>query len=329
MHTMISTDDVHPRDRFDYWHEILCRQVIRHDCTPEVRQAFRAKLQSVTFSDVDLIYYESTPMVNEVTIRHVAQASLDWLLVRHQIAGAFIVEQDGRETVLEAGDMTLLDPRRPMRGKYLNGARQLVLKLPRRSLEARVGNTQRMIARAIKPTRAEHKLTSAFLAMLPAHAEGLSSATADIVRDQTLDLIAMSLAMDRDGDKPRPSYARSLALFRLRAAIEARLPDPTLHAEAVAAAAGISVRYANAVLADDDGMSIMRLVLARRLERCRIALENPSQGHCTVSEIAYGWGFSDMTHFGRKFRAAYGVAPSEYRQRANPGAKLVKLSNTD
>ena len=33
-----------------------------------------------------------------------------------------------------------------------------------------------------------------------------------------------------------------------------------------------------------------------------------------VSEIAYGWGFSDMTHFGRKFRAAFGLLPSEYRR---------------
>jgi AraC-like DNA-binding protein len=36
----------------------------------------------------------------------------------------------------------------------------------------------------------------------------------------------------------------------------------------------------------------------------------------TVSEIAYAWGFSDMTHFGRKFRRVYGLSPSEYRKRA-------------
>ncbi|WP_310353804.1 hypothetical protein [Methylobacterium sp. BE186] len=30
-----------------------------------------------------------------------------------------------------------------------------------------------------------------------------------------------------------------------------------------------------------------------------------------MSEIAYGWGFSDMTRFGRRFKAAYGLKPSE------------------
>jgi AraC family transcriptional activator of tynA and feaB len=35
----------------------------------------------------------------------------------------------------------------------------------------------------------------------------------------------------------------------------------------------------------------------------------------TLSEIAYAWGFSDMTHFSRRFKAAYGVLPSDYRRR--------------
>jgi AraC-like DNA-binding protein len=79
------------------------------------------------------------------------------------------------------------------------------------------------------------------------------------------------------------------------AAIEARLTDPALDAGAVATAAGISVRYVNAVLAR-EGTSIVRLIQARRLARCRKALEDPLQSHRTLSEIAYGWGFSDMTH---------------------------------
>jgi len=38
-----------------------------------------------------------------------------------------------------------------------------------------------------------------------------------------------------------------------------------------------------------------------RLERCRKALEDPVQAYRSVSESAYGWGFSDMTYFGRAF----------------------------
>jgi AraC family transcriptional activator of tynA and feaB len=313
--TVFSTADVHQRDAFDYWHEMLCRKVVRHDCTPEHRQTFRAKLQSTPLADIDLVYYDSSPMQNNVTARHVGHANADQLLVRRQVAGAFVVEQDSREAVLEAGDITLLDPRRPMRGKYLSGSRQLVLMVPRRQLEARVGDVRQAIARSIKPSQAEHGLTSAYLAMLPTYADKLGASAVDVVRDQTVDLIAVSLAKAMDGRRPRFSSARSLVLLNVRAAIEARLTDTALDPETVAAGAGVSVRYANAVLAE-DGTSIMRFIRARRLEHCRRALEDPSQAHRTVSEIAYGWGFSDMTHFGRSFRAAFGSLPGEYRRLA-------------
>jgi AraC family transcriptional activator of tynA and feaB len=103
-------------------------------------------------------------------------------------------------------------------------------------------------------------------------------------------------------------------LLTVRAAIEARLTDPGLNSSMVASAAGISVRYANALLAADE-QSIMSLILARRLDRCLAALQDRKQDHLTISDIALGWGFSDMTHFGRSFKAKYKILPSECRKR--------------
>ncbi|MGL3214156.1 helix-turn-helix domain-containing protein [Bradyrhizobium sp. BR 1433] len=97
--------------------------------------------------------------------------------------------------------------------------------------------------------------------------------------------------------------------------MEARLTDPDLDGQKVADIVGISVRYANALLAEQDS-SLHRLILSRRLSRCRFALEDPNQVHRTIAEIAQGWGFSDMTHFGRCFKGAYGVSPREYQKAA-------------
>ena len=77
----------------------------------------------------------------------------------------------------------------------------------------------------------------------------------------------------------------------------------------------MSVRHADALLAR-EGTSIARLIRSWRLARCRRALEDPLQRHRTVGEIAFGWGFSDLTHFGRRFTAAYGMSPGEYRRLA-------------
>ena len=309
MQTLFSTNNVHPRDRFDCWHSIACKTVVNHDSRPECRATFEAELQWGTLGGLELVLFENSPM--DISNN---RATADQLFVCRQMAGEVVLEQSSREVALEAGDITVLDPLLPYAGRFFSGSKLLVLKIPRRLLEARTGKTRQMIARRIRPIAAESSLASSFLAMLPTHAGNLGAAAEEIVADQALDLIAVSFAKAMES-KPRVSSARSLALVNLRAAVEARLADPALDAETVATATGISVRYANAVLAQ-EGTSITRLIQTRRLARCRQALEDPSQGHRTISEIAYGWGFSDMTHFGRRFRAAFGSSPRDYRRRS-------------
>lgn len=318
MQTLFSTSNVHPRDRFDYWHSVACKTIVDHDSRPKCRGTFQAELQWGTLDDLELVLFANSPM----DISN-PRATADQLFVCRQIAGEVALEQNGRELILEGGDITLIDPLVPCVGRFFSGSKLLVLKIPRRRLEARIGKTRQMIARRIRPITGENSLLSAFLGILPAHVGMLGAAAEKLVANQVLDQIAMSFAKAMEGGMPRVSSARSVALLNLRAAVEARLADPALDAEAVAVAAGVSVRYANAVLAQ-EGTSITRLIQARRLTRCRRALDDPLQGHRTISEIAYGWGFSDMTHFGRRFKAAFGLSPRDYRRRRHSCETLEK-----
>jgi AraC-like DNA-binding protein len=313
MERLFSTAQVHPRDRFDYWHSVACKNLIVHDSTPECRPTFQAELHAGAIADLGLVLFETSPMRVSHTRYHCARMQSDEAFVCRLISGQLVLEQAGREVVMEAGDMTLLDPLLPYEGRFSAGVKLLVLKAARRSMEARVGRITDTVARTMKPVEAEHGLASAFLAMLPDYAGQLGAAALETVKDQTLDLLAISLAKTQEGPRPYLSSAKASALMNVRAAIEARLADPQLDAEMVAAAAGVSVRYANALLAQ-EGTSITRLVQSRRLDRCHRALKDPLQAHRTVTEIASGWGFSDMTHFGRRFKVAYGVLPSELRR---------------
>lgn len=312
MERLFSTDTVHPRDRFDYWHDVACQNVLKHDLQPECRVKFQAAIYAGRLADLGLVLFDNSPMDVSRTSHHVARATSDEIFVCRQMSGLLELEQNGRQAAIEAGDVTLIDPLIPYRGRFSRGSSLLVLKVPRRALEARVGRTREMVLRPIKPSQPEGSLLSTFAAALPPVAGRMSPVAEDLAKEHVLDLLAVSLTMAVGAYTPRISSAHSLALMNVRAAIEARLTDARLDAGAVAAAAGISIRYANAVLAR-EGTSIMRLVLARRLARCREALRDLSQAHRTLSEIAYGWGFSDMTYFSRRFKAAYGVLPSEDR----------------
>jgi AraC-like DNA-binding protein len=52
----------------------------------------------------------------------------------------------------------------------------------------------------------------------------------------------------------------------------------------------------------------------RRLEGCRRDLADPALAERTVAEIAHRWGWSDAARFSRRFREAYGCAPSDLRR---------------
>lgn len=56
-------------------------------------------------------------------------------------------------------------------------------------------------------------------------------------------------------------------------------------------------------------------------ERLRGAREDLARRDSrTIAMVAGQWGFSDPTHFTRRFRAAYGITPSEWRRiGAEPG----------
>ena len=314
MKTVFSTQHVHPRDRFDFWHDVARKDVVDHESTPVCRDTFRAELRAGSVGAIGLVSFQNSDIAVTHTSRHIAHGNADELFVCRQFGGRIALEQDGRHVMLEAGDITLIDPALPYEGRFSDDSDVLIVKVPRQLMEARLGKTREMTARAITPCTAETGLLSATLAMLPHHIDELSAAAEALLEPHLLDLITLSVGRVMGQHGPRTSPSRSLVRVELRAVIEARLADRTLDASSVASAAGVSVRYANAVLADEN-TSIMQLIQARRLERCRQALEDPLQGGRTVSEIAYGWGFSDMTHFGRRFRAAYGVLPSAHRRR--------------
>jgi AraC-like DNA-binding protein len=285
MRKLFSTTDVHPRDRFKYWHDVACRNVTMHDAVPESRLGFEAEMQIGSLAEIRVIIYKASPTKIACTTRHVERATDDDLLVLLQLSGQAMFEQNSQEVMLEVGDITLLDPLLPHTGIFLTPQNTLLLKVPRSALEARLGKTSQMVAMCIKPWDAEGGLTSSLLGMLPGYVDRLQPATSKVLSSQVLDLIALSLTHTMGAARPKVSSSQAVVYIKLRAAIESQLADPELDSHAVAAATGISVRYANQVLAR-EGTSIARLIQARRLERCRRALHDPSQAHRTISEIA-------------------------------------------
>jgi AraC-like DNA-binding protein len=96
--------------------------------------------------------------------------------------------------------------------------------------------------------------------------------------------------------------------------IEDRLSDSQLTPTRIAAAFRITTRYLHHLFSEEKE-TVARFILRRRLEECARALTSTLQRKRTITAIAFDYGFSSATHFGRVFRSHYDMAPREYRKR--------------
>ncbi|MFJ4870549.1 helix-turn-helix domain-containing protein [Streptomyces sp. NPDC088757] len=150
-------------------------------------------------------------------------------------------------------------------------------------------------------------------------AEALGSGTIALLRA----LITSAAGVDAHS---RPALAESL-LHRVLAYTRARLRDPGLSADRTASAHGISVRALYGLFAK-AGLSMEQWIIEQRLEGACAALVSPATRTRTIEHIAYSWGFSTPSHFTRRFKAAYGVTPRQWRAARPLVAEGMPLSSS-
>lgn len=101
--------------------------------------------------------------------------------------------------------------------------------------------------------------------------------------------------------------------------IEQRLHDENLDAARIARKFNASRATVYRWFEDHGG--VRTYISGRRLERARRELEagGPSRGR--VARVGERWGYPDPAHFSRRFRAEFGVSPSDVMHAAEPLAK--------
>lgn len=158
-----------------------------------------------------------------------------------------------------------------------------------------------------------HETVRHGLTYLAEVAAGHPQLLADLV-DPVVDLVrALVLGCAAGHDQREDTLLQQITRH-----VDEHLADPGLDPASVAAAHHISVRTLHSLFAP-TGVSFGRHLLARRLDAARTALTDNRNRHLTIAAIARRHGFTDLTHFTRRFRAAYGVTPGRLRRSATGG----------
>jgi AraC-like DNA-binding protein len=315
MPIVISTSDVHPRDSLDYWMEFVAKDFVKVEVSAE--RTFNGRIVAGSIGQLGVSTFDCDPVTVNREREEICQADHDDYFICLQRTGQSCHLQGDREAVTREGDLFLLDPRHPFTGHSPTRVSMLMVRAPRQELEARTGPADAYISRTFNGQNPLTPLVFGFLSLLPGRVDLLDDTAAAMIAEQALDLVALALAADAEAANVTLSSRRAVTLTLLKSAIESRLHDAELRPAGAAAAAGISIRYANALLAEED-TGLERYIIDRRLQRCRRALEDPAQAHRMIGDIAYSWGFSDLSHFGRRFKAAFGCSPGDYRRQHAP-----------
>ncbi|QHC23627.1 helix-turn-helix domain-containing protein [Streptomyces sp. GS7] len=190
------------------------------------------------------------------------------------------------------------------------------VEVPKALLPLPPGRVDRLFGRAMPGRQGVGALLTQFLLQVVNDSGSYQPCDGPRLEPILTDLIAALFAhtLDADNHLTPESRRRTLAL-RIQAFIRQRLGDPGLTPRTVAAAHHISVSYLHRLF-EGEHETVAAMIRRLRLERARRDLADRALSDTPIHAVATRWGFPRAAEFSRVFRAAYDVAPRDYREQA-------------
>jgi AraC-like DNA-binding protein len=292
----LSTDLLEPTHRFAFWSDVVCRTFTMLDCRTADRAGFRAKLCSRSIAGISVARAKATPSGVVRTADLIRANYDDAHIVMLQISGTARVQQGERSRMMAPGEIDAVQADRPYVLDFPRSFSQYVIKLPHGTQP--VGGT-------ISPTATRFVRSLARDLLDP-----------DLEPDAICDEVAARAVQELlcgGGVQSAPSrrapdlYGMAIAMIR------EKMLEPLLGRAHVAEELGVSVRTLARAFAM-RGTTFDRALWNCRLEAAYEALLS-NRGSVNVTDVALRHGFSDSSHFTRRFKTRFGTTPGSLLNR--------------
>ena len=318
----ISTHDVLPEQRVALWETYNASVLVGLRCSSFAPDGLRARgrifdLASVRIADLrgnEHVVERSNPLVRS----HPKNSVFACLLLE----GEGFVFQSGQCIPILPGDLVAY----PSDVPYLHGltrdSHHIVIDLESSQLfESTAADSFRSPLKVDARLPSGRLLASTLRATAVEFVDNPYVAEAEAVAAKCRLLVRALLAPtdpNFSGDHPD---AVLLKLLRAETFIGEQLADPNLSAVTIARHMNISVRHLRRLFSARQ-TSVSDWIWSQRLERAQQNLISPGARCLSIGEVAFRWAFANQAHFSRRFKARFGLTPTEYRRRhrGNAGA---------
>jgi AraC-like DNA-binding protein len=302
-----STDAARPRERYAYWREAICQRIfnISIEAAP---QQFDARITARSSGPFRFATTESTGYQIVRSRKDIDSAPADHYSIYLQLNGHAHIDQGDESFKFRPHDIAVSDGTQPFRCALSDGGRRTIAVVPREMLDRRAPWLRQQPLRKLAASSPYVDLARRHLVLLAAPDSNLSDSATSLLTDNLCNLLALASATDVPPNRLQPE----LQIEALLAFCRQHLQDPDLSPQLVADHFGISVRTLH-LRFKQIGETFSRWVLDKRLEACGAALRDDSQRALNISDIAYRWGFNDLSHFNKAFRARFDQTPREWR----------------
>jgi AraC family transcriptional activator of tynA and feaB len=302
-----STAGVDARERFSYWREAVCQSIFNL-AIEAPSGPFSARLTARSAGPVRIALGESTRYDAIRGKREVANDDgSDHYSIYLQLRSETVISQGDQTFTFQPYDIGISALRYPFHASLADGGRRITTVIPCAMIDRRAPWLRNVVL---------HRLTanSSYVDLARRHivtmieSEAMSESATALLTENICNLLALASAADIAPSRLQPELQTEAMLAFCRQ----HLHEAEFTPQHVADHLGVSVRTVQ-LRFKRIGSSFSQWMLVERLNACRLALRDRGQGGLNISEIAYRWGFNDLSYFNRSFRAHFDATPSDWR----------------
>lgn len=303
-HSIVSTRDVDPAQKCGLWSKALDEIMPGLEFDP-IDTSFEALLERrPRIGALRLNYVTAAPqrIIQSRRPRHSAQYGMVFLR-----SGHLRVRQFARTVDVHPGEFVLIDGNEPAEVVTCQHSESLNISAPASWMQLWLARPEGEVAKIFSDDMAAARPLLALLELLSSK-DCPSCLGADLFANQLGGAIAIAV-----GDVELTGTRHAQRLFhRLQDGIASRFYDPDYSPGIAAAEAGISRRYLVSLFSM-SGTTFNTELIRVRLDRSAEMLREPRFAGLSVMDVALRCGFSDASHFSKRFRARFGTSPACFR----------------